>query len=909
MGFLDTYKIKRAIHALLSAQEDQAPAVIQAVKLIQGYGPSAIPQLLEACAKTRNPEPFIKLLKTFVQDKTLPLFGKGLASKNSRVVAAVVEVLSQSKAYDPNLLFTWLANPQISVAAIERLLNVHQHAISPKVLLHRVDKLSPQERPMLLRLLSQIATAADVPALMQRLESADNNVRLTCAQTLVRFPSEGMRAAFYKLVSDPYPMLRIAALDGLESLQLPLDLKLICKLLRDENDGVRRELKKFLARGKDPQLANSLFEILEDPSATDIYADAADLLGTIRDASRVQNAVTIRPHATITRDILLRLLKAPQTKTRQVALVGLIAVKTPFDIEHVCPLLWDADFQIRRHAVAILTQYKVPQTLQTLLRALKDDLAEVRQGAIATLNVIVNTYILKELLLAVRGEEDHIADSVVHTLGHQGGPQLIHTALQLLADTNAFLRDKVHKILQLTEEPTMVPCLAEVLTDGEPWARRCAMDVLGMLGGKGRDAVPALLERAQTDEEESVLALEVLMKIGDPRAVPVCLTHMQNGTLAQRKAALQALAELTGAANFDVVLDSMLVLRETMVVDLKEHFNHAAARLLKRFPAHMLRKPIKGAMLHEPTQVLEAREPADSARPASSLYIQGKHDALVIDPAAMAPGVVLGERYQIIRQVGKGGFGVVVLVKDLIVKEEVILKFLYPRLATDELMIQRFIQELRSARRITHENVIRIHDLLPIDNAYAISMEYFPSHNLSVEVSEKKFLSDPLSGCQVLVSICRGMSTAHQAGIIHRDLKPPNILLNDAGLVKVADFGLAAMVTEKSTKLTSPGMMLGTPLYMAPEQIHNTSLDTRADIYSLGVIMYEMFTGVTPYTGVDPVSILFQHVEGKAVPPCTLNPHIPPALEAIILTAMAVDPDQRFQSMEAFEQSLIPLLS
>ena len=111
----------------------------------------------------------------------------------------------------------------------------------------------------------------------------------------------------------------------------------------------------------------------------------------------------------------------------------------------------------------------------------------------------------------------------------------------------------------------------------------------------------------------------------------------------------------------------------------------------------------------------------------------------MIDPAAMVPGVVLGERYQIIRQVGKGGFGIVVLAKDLIVQEEVVLKFLHPRLATDEQMIQRFIQELRSARRITHENVIRIHDLLPIDNAYAISMEYFPSHNLSVEVSEKKF--------------------------------------------------------------------------------------------------------------------------------------------------------------------------
>jgi len=281
---------------------------------------------------------------------------------------------------------------------------------------------------------------------------------------------------------------------------------------------------------------------------------------------------------------------------------------------------------------------------------------------------------------------------------------------------------------------------------------------------------------------------------------------------------------------------------------------------------------------------------------------------MVLDPAALAPGIILGERYQIMRQVGKGGFGTVVLVKDLIVKEEVILKFLHPRLATDEQMMQRFIQELRSARRITHENVIRIHDLLPIENAYAISMEYFPSHDLSVEVGEKKFLSAILSGCRVLVSICRGMSTVHQVGVIHRDLKPSNILINDACLVKVADFGLAVMITGDATKLTRPGMMLGTPLYMAPEQIRNQPLDARADIYSLGVMMYEMFTGSAPYAGMDPMAMLFQHVEGKASPPRTRNPNLPPALEAIMLKAMAVDPEQRFQSMEAFEQSLLHFL-
>src|SRR5262249_22631173 len=152
----------RAIHTLLNAQEANDPVVIQAVKIIQGYGRSAIPLLLESCAETRHPEPLIKLLKTFVHDKTLPLFGKGLASKNSRVVAAVVVVLSQSKTYDPNLLLTWLSHPRISKMAVGKLLNVHRGAMAPKALFYCMDKLSPPERPILLRLLSRIATGADV---------------------------------------------------------------------------------------------------------------------------------------------------------------------------------------------------------------------------------------------------------------------------------------------------------------------------------------------------------------------------------------------------------------------------------------------------------------------------------------------------------------------------------------------------------------------------------------------------------------------------------------------------------------------------------------------------------------------------------------------------------------------------
>ncbi|MGE3538687.1 MAG: protein kinase [Candidatus Tectimicrobiota bacterium] len=908
MGFFYTSKINRAINTLLTMHTADTLAASRASQIIQAYGPAAIPKLLAACTQTRHTAPVIKLLKTFVHDKTFPLFEKALASPHSRIVAATVATLAHSKAYNPNLLLALLRNPRVSRAAIKRLLHSGQRALAPQALLRALDTLSPQDRSVLLRLLPRIATAHDSLQLIQRLEHADDQVRLTCAHTLARFPSEDSKAAFYRLLRDPHPLLRLAALNGLERGGWPLHLTAVCKLFWDEDEVVRSELSKFLARGKDPQLFHHLFEILEDPGAPRIHTDIANLLASLRDSGGIQQAVATRPRPAVTREVLLRLLDAPQTSLRQVALLGLSTLESPFDIDRICPLLWDTDFQIRRLAVTVLTRSKAPQTLATLTRALLDTSEDVRQRGMSILNVIVTIPLLKALLVAINAAQGPPAEYLADILGHQGGPQLIHAALQLMADTDAFVRSTVRTLLQRTDDPTVVPHLTEALADSESWVRCCAMEVLLGLGDKGRDAVTALLDIVQAHEEDSALALEVLMKIGDPRAIPVCLRQVYSSPPAQHKLALQALAILTDAENFDVVLDSLLALRDTVAPDLKEHCYHAAARLLKRFPEQMVRRHVCTTLFPGTPQRGEPHLQTDCIRPISSLYTRGKCNDTVLDPAALMPGNILGERYQVIRQVGKGGFGSVVLVRDLIVKEDIVLKFLHPHLATDERMLQRFIQELRSARRITHEHVLRIHDLLPVENAYAISMEYFPSHNLSLDIANKQFLQDLRRGCQVLISICRGMATAHQAGVIHRDLKPPNVLIDDADLVKVADFGLAAMATERTTRLTSPGMMLGTPLYMAPEYIRNQPLDARADIYSLGVIMYEMCTGQTPYSGGDPIAILFQHVEGKAPLPRTLNPQLPAALEAVIRQAMAVDPSQRFQSMQALEASLLAAL-
>lgn len=163
-------------------------------------------------------------------------------------------------------------------------------------------------------------------------------------------------------------------------------------------------------------------------------------------------------------------------------------------------------------------------------------------------------------------------------------------------------------------------------------------------------------------------------------------------------------------------------------------------------------------------------------------------------------------------------------------------------------------------------------------------------------------------GLRILWHICRGMHAAHQVKIIHRDLKPPNVLIGETGVVKIVDFGLAAAVSDTVSRLTRTGALLGTPLYMAPEQVQNCQIDARTDIYSLGVMMYEIFTGRPPYSGANPMAILYQHLEGKAVPPREVCAEISPELEGIIQKAMAVEPAQRFQSMDTLGKSLIPLL-
>jgi serine/threonine-protein kinase len=274
-----------------------------------------------------------------------------------------------------------------------------------------------------------------------------------------------------------------------------------------------------------------------------------------------------------------------------------------------------------------------------------------------------------------------------------------------------------------------------------------------------------------------------------------------------------------------------------------------------------------------------------------------------LDINTLNSGDIIEGRYKYIERIGKGAFGTVLLMEDTVVDERLILKFLNPNVAEDEEVMKRFVHELRYSRKITHRNVIRIYDFLFIQGLYAISMEYFPSHTLGSEVVNEKPM--PLKrGVQFGIDMCTGMTVAHQVGIVHRDLKPANVLINDEGLLKIVDFGVAAAQSQGDTQLTKTGYVIGSPKYMAPEQILGRKVDERADIYAVGVILYEILTGIPPYSRGDHMSVMYQHVQGKARHAKEVNPALPPGLADVIMRAMAVDKTKRFQTMDELRVAL-----
>ena len=269
----------------------------------------------------------------------------------------------------------------------------------------------------------------------------------------------------------------------------------------------------------------------------------------------------------------------------------------------------------------------------------------------------------------------------------------------------------------------------------------------------------------------------------------------------------------------------------------------------------------------------------------------------------LQPGALFGGRYEILGVLGQGGMGAVYKARDRELDRLIALKVIRPELANDPAILQRFKQELILSRNITHKNVVRIYDLGEADGIRFISMEYVDGEDLRTVLHRAGKFS-PQEAIAVVEQVCRALDAAHSEGVIHRDLKPQNIMLCNDGSIRIMDFGIAR--AQGARRLTFVGFTpaMGTPDYMAPEQVRGSRGDQRTDIYSLGAILYEMVTGEPPFGGDSAYVIMNARVTGDPVAPRKLNPKLTPVLEEIILHAMERDPKRRYQSAAEMKREL-----
>ncbi len=267
----------------------------------------------------------------------------------------------------------------------------------------------------------------------------------------------------------------------------------------------------------------------------------------------------------------------------------------------------------------------------------------------------------------------------------------------------------------------------------------------------------------------------------------------------------------------------------------------------------------------------------------------------------LATGTVFANRYQIIEELGKGGMGKVYKVFDQEIRAKMALKLIRPEVAAGHTTIERFRNELKLARDISHKNICRMYDLGREAGDYFITMEYVSGEDLKSFIRRSKQL---VVGTAVMIAkqVCEGLAEAHRLGVVHRDLKPGNIMIDKDGNVRIMDFGIAQSVAAKG--ITGAGMMIGTPEYMSPEQVEGKEVDQRSDIYSLGIILYEMLTGQVPFEGETPFAIGMKHKSEVPKDPQELNAQIPNGLNRLILKCLEKDKEKRYRSADELRADL-----
>jgi serine/threonine-protein kinase len=471
--------------------------------------------------------------------------------------------------------------------------------------------------------------------------------------------------------------------------------------------------------------------------------------------------------------------------------------------------------------------------------------------------------------------------------------QNISTAARgLLEHDNEFVRDCARQLAGDVESDQDLSRIEKFALSDDPQVRQRAIQSIGK--SADRTGVAILKKAARKWPEDSVAILKAVRQLGFSKGLEVALNCLVSGDPIVQRSSLETIEAIVTEKHAAAIRENIIREIPKLTDEMKDYAKSLVIKLTWDFGLPRIQ-------IDENTTAEELPDQRDEDDPGG---IDWSPLVSILD--SLEPGTVWMDRYRIVKEIGRGMMGRVLLVEDDFVDEKMILKFMQPELVSDASSIERFKREVKYARRIGHKNVIRVHDLLIQDEMCAISMEYFKSRGLEAILKETGAF-DERDGLKVLYQVSNGMAAAHEQGVIHRDLKPSNILINRDGLVKIVDFGIASATSGTDSTLTQTGSIVGSPAYLAPERVSDEEATARCDIYSLGIIAYYLLCGKLPYRG-STMEVLNQHRLGTAVPLDEINRLVSRETTSLVGWMMRADSTDRISSMESVRNEIRKIL-
>ena len=576
------------------------------------------------------------------------------------------------------------------------------------------------------------------------------------------------------------------------------------------------------------------------------------------------------------------------------ALKALKALTVSFDASVVLPFIETMGEIEREMALDIVIKQANPELIPKLAPWTTGKSDELREPFIKLVVEHSTEESLEKFLIRLDQQDWWGKDQAVRSLLRISDRDVYMNARALVDHKQEFVRNTAQELTAHLNDPADLESASGTALHENWQVREKAIVAIGNSGK--RESLVVLKEVIDKWPESAPSVLRAISQLGFSKGLEIAFACLKLPEAATQRKALVTIASLVTKKHAGNVRETLMRQVPKLQATVRDTAQEVVMQLTKEFGLK--------EMQVDPDTYFETR-----LIKIDNTSTQNGAMAGPSDPAQQATQVVgfqnieefkendiWMDRYRIQQEIGRGAMGRVMLAEDEMVGEPLVLKFMHPELTADGASRERFLREVKYSRKVSHPNVIRIHDMLFKDNLCAISMEYFKSRGIDEILKEVKRF-EPKEGLDIIYQVALGMSAAHKQQVIHRDLKPSNILMDDDGLVKVVDFGIASASSNSDSTLTKTGSIIGTPAYLSPERAKGQEAHERCDIYALGIIAYGMFAGRLPYKG-EPMAILFQHLEGNAVPVHEVCPEVPTRLSLFVQKMMATEAENRIQTMD-----------